>query len=235
MTAPQRHNRLGQPIGATVDWQARQLPRHLAMEGHWCRLEPFNLEKHTDDLWRSISLDRDGRLFTYLPYGPFSSFDDYARFLAATCLGSDPRFYAIIEGHSGKATGVAAYLRINPTMGVVEVGHLLFSPLLQRTTAATEAMYLMMRHAFTDCGYRRYEWKCDSLNAPSRLAAERLGFRFEGIFRQATVYKGRNRDHAWYSVLDGEWPTLEQSFERWLEPTNFDRAGQQRSRLHAAV
>jgi len=143
----------------------------------------------------------------------------------------DPLFHAIVDSKSGKAVGVAAYMRIDRDNGVIEVGHLNFSPRLQATTAATEAMYLMMRRAFDELGYRRYEWKCDSLNEGSRRAAVRLGFVFEGIFRQAVVYKGRNRDTAWYSVLDSEWPALRAGFERWLSPDNFDEAGRQRRTL----
>ncbi len=143
----------------------------------------------------------------------------------------DPLFHAIVDSKSGSAVGVAAYMRIDAANGVIEVGHLNFSPRLQATTAATEAMYLMMRRAFDELGYRRYEWKCDSLNEASRRAASRLGFRFEGVFRQAVVYKGRNRDTAWYSVLDSEWPALKAGFERWLSPDNFDENGCQRRKL----
>jgi RimJ/RimL family protein N-acetyltransferase len=148
-----------------------------------------------------------------------------------TCRGDDPLFHAILDGGTGRAVGVASYLRIDPPVGVIEVGHINYSPALQGTTAATEAMYLMMRRVFDELGYRRYEWKCDALNAPSRAAAERLGFVFEGIFRQATIYKGRNRDTAWYSIVDGEWPRLRDAFERWLDPANFDAQGRQRQRL----
>ena len=142
----------------------------------------------------------------------------------------DPLFYAIVDLAKGEAVGVASYLRISPSSGSIEVGHINYSPLLQRTPAATEAMYLMMAQAF-DLGYRRYEWKCHALNAPSRSAAQRLGFSFEGIFRQAAVVKGRNRDTAWYAAIDEEWPALREAFERWLDPTNFDEKGNQRVRL----
>jgi RimJ/RimL family protein N-acetyltransferase len=150
--------------------------------------------------------------------------------MGRTCASDDPLFYAIVEPTEETAVGVASYLRIDPISGSIEVGHLRFSPLLQRTPAATEAMYLMMKHAF-DLGYRRYEWKCDALNAPSRAAAERLGLSFEGIFRQATVYKGRNRDTAWFAAIDREWPAIQNGFVRWLDPTNFDPSGRQRSSL----
>ena len=146
------------------------------------------------------------------------------------CLGDDPLFHAIIDSATGKAIGVASYLRIDPASGSIEVGHINYSPLLQRTPAATEAMYLMMQRVF-ELGYRRYEWKCDALNARSRAAAQRYGFSFEGVFRQATVYKGRNRDTAWYAAIDQEWPALQAAFLQWLDPANFDQDGRQRVRL----
>jgi RimJ/RimL family protein N-acetyltransferase len=150
--------------------------------------------------------------------------------MRTTCDGDDPLFFAIVDEETGKAVGVASYLRIDPRNGSIEVGHLRFSSLLQRNPAATEAMYLMMKRAF-ELGYRRYEWKCDSLNAPSRAAALRLGLSFEGVFRHAMVYKGRNRDTAWFAATDLDWPGLERAFVRWLDPDNFDAQGRQRSRL----
>jgi RimJ/RimL family protein N-acetyltransferase len=159
--------------------------------------------------------------------GPYPTFDDYAAWVDSARITRDPLFFTIL---APQPAGVAAYLRIAPEAGSIEVGHINFSPLLQRTAAATEAMYLMMARVF-DLGYRRYEWKCDALNAPSRRAAERLGFTFEGIFRQATVYKGRNRDSAWYSIIDQEWPARRAAFERWLAPENFDAHGRQRAKL----
>jgi RimJ/RimL family protein N-acetyltransferase len=147
------------------------------------------------------------------------------------CDGDDPLFHAVVDLATGRALGVAAYLRIEPAIGVLEIGHIAWSPSLQRTPAATEAMWLMMRRVFEELGYRRYEWKCDALNAPSRRAAERLGFTFEGIFRQATITKGRNRDTAWYSIIDKEWPALDRAFGRWLAPANFSPDGWQRERL----
>ena len=150
--------------------------------------------------------------------------------MGATCLGDDPLFFAILDLADGKAAGVSSHLRITPAAGSIEVGHIHYSPRLQRSPAATEAMFLMMRWAF-EAGYRRYEWKCDALNAASRAAAQRLGLSFEGIFRQATVYKGRNRDTAWYAAIDAEWPALREAFLAWLDPGNFDRDGRQRTRL----
>ena len=198
------------------------------MRGRFCRVEPIE-ERHAAELHAANSLHPDARSWTYLPYGPFATTEQYSDWLRRTCLGTDPLFYAVVEA-TGRAAGVAAYLRIEPANGSIEVGHIHFSPLLQRTPAATEAMYLMMKGAF-DLGYRRYEWKCDALNAPSRVAAQRLGLSFEGIFRQATVYKGRNRDTAWYAATDKDWPALVKAFETWLAPANFDATGGQRVRL----
>jgi RimJ/RimL family protein N-acetyltransferase len=199
------------------------------MVGRMCRLETL-AERFAADLHSANIRDVDGRNWTYLAYGPFATEDEYRRWLVDACRGSDPLFYAVLDGTTGRAVGVASYLRIEPASGSIEVGHIHFSPLLQRSVAATEAMYLMMRRVF-ELGYRRYEWKCDALNAPSRGAAQRLGFSFEGVFRQATVYKGRNRDTAWYSVIDGEWPALRRAFETWLDPANFGQGGRQRVSL----
>lgn len=190
------------------------------MQGRWCCLEPLTVA-HAADLFAAASADTMGHSWTYLHYGPFQTEAEYTAWVAERAVSTDPLFFAVLDTGTGRAVGVASYLRIDPANGVIEVGHLYFSPALQGTTAATEAMYLMMRHAF-DLGYRRYEWKCDSLNAPSRRAALRLGFHFEGIFRQAIVVKGRNRDTAWFSVIDGEWPPLQARFEKWLTPENFD-------------
>jgi RimJ/RimL family protein N-acetyltransferase len=170
-------------------------------------------------------------MWTYMGYGPFARLDTYTAWAESAAASEDPLFHAIVDQATGKAVGVAAYLRVEPGVGVIEVGHIAYSPILQRTPAATEAMYLLMRRVFDELGYRRYEWKCDALNAASRGAAERLGFTFEGIFRQATLYKGRNRDTAWYSVIDREWPQLKAAFEAWLDPSNFDGVGRQRTRL----
>lgn len=171
-------------------------------------------------------------MWTYLGYGPFASLADYQAWMQIACMGDDPLFFTIMDRASNKPLGLASYLRIDPRSGSIEVGHLAYSPLLKRTAAATEAMYLMMARAF-DLGYRRYEWKCDSLNAPSRSAALRLGFTFEGIFRQATVVKGRNRDTAWFAIIDKDWPAIREAFVRWLSPDNFDAAGRQCTSLAA--
>ena len=227
----QRFDELGLPIGAEVpDWTTRAHPPRAMLEGRHCRVEPLEAARHAAQLFEANSIDREGRMWTYLLSGPYASFDEYAAWLESRQASVDPLFYAIVERSSDLAIGVASYLRIDPANGSIEVGHLQFSPRLQRSTAATEAMYLMMKQAF-DLGYRRYEWKCDALNARSRRAAERLGFTFEGVFRQAVVYKGRNRDTAWYSIIDSEWPRLDAAYRRWLDPANFDDAGQQRFSL----
>ena len=219
------------PIGCVVpNWKAPPRPVRAALDGRFCRLEPLEAQTHAASLFAADSLDVAGKSWTYLNYGPFGSFEVYLAWMERTCRGNDPLFFAIIDRKRGKALGVAAYLRIDPTSGSIEVGHLHYSPLLQRTPAATEAMYLLMRHAF-ELGYRRYEWKCNALNAASRAAAQRLGLSFEGVFRQAAVSKGRNRDTAWYAAIDAEWPALNAAFLEWLDPANFDENGQQRVRL----
>lgn len=231
MTDPRR-NALGQPIGFAVDgWRPCTHPPRTALDGRYCRVEPLEPARHADELFAANAEDREHRIWTYLPYGPFPTPSAYRHWMGSACLGDDPLFHAVIDALDGRACGVASYLRIVPETGVIEVGHINFAPRLQRTAAATEAMYLMMRRVFGELGYRRYEWKCDALNEGSRRAAERLGFRFEGIFRQATIYKGRNRDTAWYSIIDREWPALRLAFEDWLDPANFDAAGRQQRRL----
>jgi RimJ/RimL family protein N-acetyltransferase len=228
----EHRNDLGQPIGFPLPhWTARPRPPRSAMEGRFCRVEPLDPGRHAEDLFTANSLDREGRNWTYLPYGPFTRLEDYRLWVDRMSSGEDPLCHAIIERRSGRAVGVASYMRIDPASGVIEVGGINYAPPLQRTPAATEAMYLMMQRVFDELGYRRYEWKCDSLNGPSRAAAQRLGFHYEGMFRQATVYKARNRDTCWFSILDSEWPALRVRFERWLDPDNFDEAGRQRQSL----
>jgi RimJ/RimL family protein N-acetyltransferase len=200
------------------------------MHGRFCRLEPLDLEHHAAALFEADSADVDGKSWTYLAYGPFADFASYRAWLAAACLGNDPLFFAIVDAADNRPAGLASFLRIAPEAGSIEVGHIHYSPRLQRSPAATEAMFLMMQQAF-ESGYRRYEWKCDALNAPSKIAAQRLGLSFEGIFRQATIYKRRNRDTAWYAAIDSEWPALREAFLTWLSPTNFDDAGRQLTRL----
>ena len=230
-TVQHNHNVLGQPIGFPLpNWKPPDAPSREPMEGRFCRVEPINPRLHAASLHAANGMDVEGRMWTYLPYGPFDTLDSYRARAEEMSRCSDPLFYAIIDRATDRAAGVASYLRIDPLGGSIEVGHISYSPLLQRTPAATEAMFLMMERVFT-LGYRRYEWKCDALNGPSRAAAERLGFSFEGIFRQATVVKGRNRDTAWFAAIDREWPALRATFQRWLHPTNFDERGKQRTRL----
>jgi RimJ/RimL family protein N-acetyltransferase len=222
------HNELGQPIGAPLpNWSPRPLPPRVPIEGHFCRVEPLDPDRHGAELFAATSEDAEGRNWTYLPYGPFSTSDLYREHLDAASRRDDPLVHAIVDRRSEHAIGVASLMRIDPTTGVIEVGGINYSPRLQRRPAATEAMYLLMRRVFDELGYRRYEWKCDALNAPSRAAAQRLGFRYEGLFRQATVYKGRTRDTAWFSIIDSEWPRLRAAFEQWLDPVNFDGEGRQ--------
>jgi len=224
-------NQLGQPIGEPLpDWAPPIAPPRQPMEGRFCRLEPLDPDGHTEDLYAAFALDVEGRNWTYLPYGPFDSLESYQQWMKETCSQEDVLFFALVERASGKPLGVAAYLRIAPSAGCIEVGHIHYSPKMKRSPIATEAMYLMMKNVF-ELGYRRYEWKCDSLNAPSRAAAQRYGFSYEGIFRQAIVYKGRNRDTAWYAMIDSEWPALRTAYEKWLAPANFDAQGKQRLRL----
>jgi RimJ/RimL family protein N-acetyltransferase len=230
----EHRNRLGQPIGAPMpSWSAPPRPPHTAMVGRYCTVERLDPERHAADLHAANAVDAEGRIWTYLAYGPFATLEAYRAWADPASRGEDPLFHAIIDARTGRAAGVASYLRIDPPVGVIEVGHINYSPRLQHTAAATEAMYLMMRRCFDELGYRRYEWKCDSLNAPSRAAAQRLGFRYEGLFRQATLYKARNRDTAWYSIIDRDWPDLRAAFERWLDPENFDAEGRQRLSLSA--
>jgi len=227
-------NRFGQPIGAPLpEWSARPLPPRSAMVGRFCRVEPLDPERHAQDLFAVNREDVEGRNWTYLPedQGPHSSLDLYRRWAERAANSDDPLWHTIIDAESGRAVGVAAYARIDRTSGVIEVGGINYSPRLQRRPGATEAMYLMMRRVFDELGYRRYEWKCDSLNAPSRAAALRLGFRYEGLFRQHVVYKGRSRDTTWFSAIDSEWPMLRSAFERWLDPGNFDAEGRQKASL----
>lgn len=233
-------NDLGQPVGDIVQgWQGANPPDDTALMGRFCRLERLDPDRHAEHLFAADSLDAAGASWTYLPYGPFAERDAYQQWLTGVAASSDPFFYAVIptdtstEAGSGTAAGVMSYLRITPAAGSIEVGHIHLSPLLQQRRAATEAQFLLMQHAFDDLGYRRYEWKCDDLNNPSRSAAERLGFRYEGTFRRAGIVKGRNRDTAWYAITDEDWPRVQRAFSDWLSPRNFDEGGTQRLPLAA--
>jgi RimJ/RimL family protein N-acetyltransferase len=212
------------------DWKGCAPIPKTPMHGRTCDVVPLQPD-HASDLHDAFTTDKTGALWTYMPTGPFQSAGDYADWVAKAAISEDPLFFAVIDKSQGKPVGVASFLRIQPENGVVEVGYITFSPALQRTVMATEAMYLMMNRTLGKLGYRRYEWKCDALNAPSRQAAARLGFQYDGLFKQALVYKGRNRDTAWYSILDHDWPRLQAGFEAWLDPANFDTTGQQKTAL----
>ena len=217
---------------ALLNWKAPPRITHTTLTGRFCRIEPLNAAKHAADLHAANSLDATGEGWTYLASGPFANFADYQTWAQKSEASVDPAFHALIDLTTQKPVGVAAYMRIDAEHGVVEIGNLRFSPLMQRTPVSTEAMYLMMKHVFT-LGYRRYEWKCDTFNAPSRRAAQRFGFSYEGVFRQATTYKNRTRDTAWYSIIDGEFPAIDAAFTQWLAPENFDAQGKQRVALSA--
>jgi RimJ/RimL family protein N-acetyltransferase len=201
------------------------------MVGRFCTVEPLDPDRHAADLFAANALDTEGRNWTYLFQEPFRELAPYRAWLEQVAKGDDPLFHTIVDTSTGKAVGVATFMRIDRANGVIEVGNINYSPLLQRKPAATEAMFLMMRRVFDELGYRRYEWKCDSLNAPSRAAALRLGFQYEGLFRQAVIYKARNRDTTWFSIIDSEWPAIKRAYEQWLAPANFDDAGKQRRGL----
>lgn len=224
-------NPLGQPVGRALDgWTAPPLPPRQSLAGRHCRVEPLDPARHAEDLYEATAADVEGRIWTYLSYGPFGSRADLQAWAEAAAASEDPLFFAIVDEAYGRAAGVASYLRINPAVGSIEVGNICYPPRLQRTTTATEVMVLMMRNAFR-LGYRRYEWKCDRLNTASIAAAERLGFTFEGVFRQATIFRGRNRDTAWFAIVDRDWEELRSCYERWLAPDNFDADGVQRESL----
>ena len=227
----ERVNHLGQPIGEEVSWNGAERPPRMPMSGQFCRLEPLDIDRHAPDLFEAFLADKTGDIWTYLFTEPFETEESLRVWMAKACLGDDPLFHAVIDNKTDKAVGFATFMRIDPVMGVIEVGNINFAPALQRTPAATEAMFLMMQRVFNELGYRRYEWKCDNLNAPSLRAAKRLGFKYEGLFRQALVYKGRNRDTAWFSIIDTEWPAIETATKAWLSADNFDAQGQQRRSL----
>ncbi|HEX6818403.1 MAG TPA: GNAT family protein [Ktedonobacterales bacterium] len=221
----------GLPIGEAVNPAPAKRPEPTTLTGQHVRLVPLDTAQHADDLFALTCVPGTEALWVYLFDGPYADKTSFRAALEAKAASTDPLFFAILDRTTGRAEGYASYMRIEPAHRVVEVGNVLFSPQLQRTPAATEAMYLMAKHAFEDLGYRRYEWKCDALNAPSRRAAQRLGFTFEGIFRAHLIVKGRNRDTAWFSMLDSEWPARKAAFERWLDPANFNEDGRQRISL----
>lgn len=232
MTTEQRSNEYGQPIGpAMPDWTPRARPPRLTTASHSCRLRPIDVERDLQDLYDAFREAPDGRDWTYMASGPFADLAQFRAHLTAIAASEDPQHYAIDDLALGKPVGTFSLMRIDPANGAIEVGNVAYSRRMQRTTVGTEALFLLMGRVFDELGYRRFEWKCDHLNAPSRAAALRYGFQFEGIFRQAVVYKGRSRDTAWFSIIDTEWPALKSAYQAWLAPENFDASGAQRRKL----
>src|SRR5262245_17757466 len=213
------------------NWQPRPRPKREPMEGRYVRLEPLSAARHGDGLFAASSVpDADGR-FRYLPDTPPESRSGFQGWLDKAEASADPLFFAVIDKASGKIAGRQTLMRIEPGQGVIEIGNIYWGPLISRKPAATEAQFLFARYAFDELGYRRYEWKCNNLNEPSKRAAERFGFKFEGVFRQHLIVKGENRDTAWYSIIDKEWPALRRAYEGWLDLVNFDSEGRQKRRL----
>lgn len=211
-------NDLGQPVGPSlVGWPIARLPDSRKLTGRYCTVEPMEPDRHARSLFAALSEDKNGSTWTYMRYGTFVSFKAFICWMEGYCMSKDPFFYALVEKKSGLALGMATYCSIQPSHGSIEVGHVNFAPAMQRTAMATEAMYLMARHAIRDLGYRRYEWRLDNLNAASHAAARRLGFSYDGLFRNASNYKGRSRDTAWYSIIDTEWSNLETAMQEWLD------------------
>lgn len=222
-----QHNQFGQPVGdALLDWQPRQPPERQVLTGTYCRLEPLCAD-HAEALFDAYQHAPDTRSWTWLLREPDASVEAFTAWVVSVCQLADPVHFTVIDNQTDRPVGTLALMRIDPANGVIEVGHVHFSPLLSRTPMSTEAQYLLMRYVFDELGYRRYEWKCNSLNAPSRRAALRLGFKYEGRFRQALVIKGRNRDTDWFSLLDSEWPAAATAFQKWLAADNFTDGGEQ--------
>ncbi|MFT3986693.1 GNAT family N-acetyltransferase [Aestuariivirga sp.] len=228
--------KIERPVGHPVDpLPPGNVPDLRPLPGRWVKLEHVSAAKHARDLYDSFTgSDPEGHVWTYLAYGPWQSFEQFEEWLKGREASRDPWFYAFIDRASGRAVGMGSFMRNDPANGVIEIGHIWMSPGLQQTREATEIIFLMIRHCFDDLGVRRLEWKCDSLNAPSRKAAERFGFKFEGVFLQHFIVKGRNRDTAWFAMLDKDWPRIRKAFETWLEPSNFDAEGHQKAKLRAA-
>ncbi len=213
-----------------VNWQPPQRPAHAKISGRYASLEPLSVADHGADLWAAFSEDQSGSVWTYLPNGPFEKSADFLGFLEELESSQDPLFFAVRDNASGKTTGFLSLLRINPNAGSIEVGYITFSPAMQRSRIASEAIMITARTSFA-MGYRRFEWKCNALNIPSRRAAIRYGFSYEGVFRQAAVIKGCNRDTAWFGMIDKDWPRMDAAYDAWLDPKNFDENGRQRQSL----
>ncbi len=226
-------NAFKQPVGHEIkNWLAKEKPSHKIIKGTYCVLKPITLDSNIEQLYQALNFDNDGSSWTYLPYGPFKHALDFESWLRTTLSNEqDTLLYSITKINDTSPIGIIGYLRINPSHGVIEIGHVHFSKLLQKTAAATEAIYLMINHAFKDLNYRRCEWKCNSLNQASINTALRIGFTFEGKFRQANVFKNQNRDTSWFSIIDQEWPSLAKRLETWLKPNNFDAKGNQKLAL----
>ena len=210
-------------ISYSVNFKKAKFPSKRKLIGKYSILEPININKHLKDLFNNFLLDRTKMLWTYMPVGPFKNILSLKNYLIDDKLTGNPFFYAIYSKRLKSFCGLATYLRIKPKIGTIEVGYITYAPNLQRTVEATEAMYLMMQNVFENLGYRRYEWKCDNLNKKSKKSALRLGFKFEGVFRQATIYKKRNRDSAWFSIIDKEWKKCKKKFQNYLKRSNFDK------------
>ena len=209
-------------ISYSVNFKSAKFPSKKQLIGKYSILKPLNFKNHAGELFKNFSLDKTNTLWTYMSYGPFKNLLSFKSYLKKNCLNKEPFFYAIYSKRLKSFCGVASYLRIKPAIGTIEIGWITYAPNLQRTVEATEAMYLMMKNVFENLGYRRYEWKCDNLNQKSKKSAQRLGFKFEGVFRQATIYKKRNRDSAWFSIIDKEWKQCKNKFQRYLKRSNFD-------------
>ncbi len=224
------------PVGPIVDpLPPGTTPDLRPLHGRWIRLDPVSVARHAQSLFNSVDgKDPDGDVWTWLAYGPFADLNSFSGWLKDREAARDPWFYAFVDRKSGEAVGMGAFMRADPGNGVIEIGNIWMAPALQRTREATEAIYLMIRHAFDDLGVRRLEWKCDTLNEPSRRAAKRFGFTFEGIFRQHFIIKGRNRDTAWFAMLDKDWPKVRAGFEAWLDEGNFDAEGNQKAKLQVS-
>ena len=220
-----------QKFSFKINFKKSKIPSRKKLVGKYSLLEPLNIKKHSKDLYVNFSKDKKNRIWAYLPYGPFKTYKIFKKWLKTFCLKKDPFFYAIYSKKHKQYCGMASYLRITPNYGVIEVGHINYSPILQNTTEGTETMYLMMKNAFEYLGNRRYEWKCNDLNIPSKNAAKRLGFKFEGVFRQMQITKGRNRDNAWFSIIDKEWKKLKKGYISFLKPSNFDKNYKQFKKL----
>jgi RimJ/RimL family protein N-acetyltransferase len=225
-----------QSIGPSVEAHPAKRPERVTLTGRWITLVPLDPQAHAQALYEDSNGDPTREaVWTYLFDGPYASLEDFRANLEAKARSTDPLFFAVIDNSSGRAVGYQTFLRIDPPNRVIEVGNIMYTPAMQRTAGATEAQYLFARHVFEALGNRRYEWKCNALNAPSRRAAERFGFTFEGIFRQHMIVKGRNRDTAWFATLDSEWPARKAAYERWLQPDNFDSDGRQKIALSALM